>query len=297
MTLANPLPGFEERLADVRGVRLRYFVGGAGPPLVLVHGWTGAGANWVELAPLLARRHRVLVPDLPGHGGSAALPAAPGLAGFADRVRYLAEREAMLPAAVVGHSMGGLVALRLALRHPDSVRALVLAASAGIESVSRRSAFWLTVVAFARPGRAVSPLRGLLGRRPILRPPVFSPYQVADPRSLSASAIEGLLRSARLHTDVRSAAWALLRDDPRLELEDVRCPVLVLWGARDLQVPIPDAFEYARRLRAPLRTIADTGHLLIAERPRACADAIEEFLASDGVGHVDELPREVEALG
>jgi pimeloyl-ACP methyl ester carboxylesterase len=53
--------------------------------------------------------------------------------------------------------------------------------------------------------------------------------------------------------------------------------VLVLWGGRDRQVPIDDGFEYARRLRAPIRVIADCGHLLIGERPDVCAAAIEEF--------------------
>ena len=91
------------------------------------------------------------------------------------------------------------------------------------------------------------------------------------------------------------AGRALVRDDPRLDLEGVRCPALVLWGARDRQVPIDDAFEYARRLRAPLRTIADCGHLLIGERPAACADAIAAFL--DRVGKLDELPLEAEPLG
>jgi pimeloyl-ACP methyl ester carboxylesterase len=139
----------------------------------------------------------------------------------------------------------------------------------------------------------VSPLRMLLARRPVLRRPVFSRYEVADSRSLSATAIDGLLGEAPLHTDVRSPAWALIRDDPRRELEGVRCPTVLLWGARDLQVPIGDAFEYARRLRAPLRTFADTGHLLIAERPEACAAAIEEFL--DRIRELDEPPGEIEA--
>src|SRR5919106_6680884 len=79
-TWAEPLlPGFELRWADVRGVRMRYFLGGEGSPLVLVHGLSGAASNWCELAPLLARGRRVLVPDLPGHGGSGPLPAAPSL--------------------------------------------------------------------------------------------------------------------------------------------------------------------------------------------------------------------------
>src|SRR6266540_2725724 len=70
---------------------MRYFVGGDGPPLVLVHGLGGAASNWTELAPLLAGRHRLLVPDLPGHGGSSALPAVSGLEPFADRVALVAE--------------------------------------------------------------------------------------------------------------------------------------------------------------------------------------------------------------
>src|SRR6266536_2272020 len=126
------LPGLEERFAEVKGVRMRYFVGGSGPPLVLVHGLGGAASNWAELVPLLTPRHRLLVPDLPGHGGSTALPAVSGLDPFADRVALVAESEGMLPAAIVGHSLGGMVVLRLALRRPDCVQALVLASAAGL---------------------------------------------------------------------------------------------------------------------------------------------------------------------
>jgi pimeloyl-ACP methyl ester carboxylesterase len=66
----------------------------------------------------------------------------------------------------------------------------------------------------------------------------------------------------------------------------VRCPVLVLWGAEDVQLPLDDAFEYARRLRAPLRVIPGCGHLLIGERPDACAHAIDDFLGDGSLeGH------------
>jgi pimeloyl-ACP methyl ester carboxylesterase len=276
------IAGLEERFGEARGARLRYFVGGSGPPLVLVHGLTGAAANWVELVPELARLYTLLVPDLPGHGGSAPLPSAPNLDAFADRVRLLAEREGMLPAAVVGHSLGGLIALRMALRRPQDVAAIVLAAPAGIGSATRRAEFWISVFGFMRPARRVSLMRGALARAPRLRSPVFNRYQVADPLSLSPSAVEGFLAAHRLHTDVVTAGRVLVRDDPRLDLEGVGCPCLVLWGARDLQVPIDDAFEYARRLRAPLRTIADCGHLLIGERPDAVVDAVHAFLGADG---------------
>src|SRR5436305_8139476 len=111
---------------------MRYFVGGEGSPLLLVRGLGGAASNWTELTPLLLERYRLLIPDLPGHGGSTALPAVSGLEPFADRVALVAEREGMLPAAVVGHSLGGMVVLRLALRRPGDVAALVLAGAAGL---------------------------------------------------------------------------------------------------------------------------------------------------------------------
>ena len=79
------LPGFEERFVELRGCRVRYFVAGAGEPLVLVHGLGGAAANWLALAPLLLAGRRLVVPELPGHGASEPLPAAPSLNAYADR--------------------------------------------------------------------------------------------------------------------------------------------------------------------------------------------------------------------
>lgn len=277
------LPALEERFAELKGSRMRYFVGGEGPPLILVHGLGGAAANWTELAPLLVPNHRLLVPDLPGHGGSEALPAVSGLEPFADRVAALAALEGMLPAPVVGHSLGGAVVLRLALRHPDDVSAVVLAAAAGLSLGSIWGRQLQSVFSTVRPGRLAARWRGLVSRSLLLRRFVFGFVSVADPGSLTNEAVEGFLAAQLLHTDVDSAWQALRADDPRQELEAVRCPVLVLWGAEDVQLPLDDAFEYARRLRAPLRVIPGCGHLLIGERPDACADAIDDFLGDGGL--------------
>jgi pimeloyl-ACP methyl ester carboxylesterase len=279
MTYAKP-PGLEERLAEVRAVRMRYFVGGDGPPLVLVHGLGGAASNWNELVPALARRHRLLVPDLPGHGGSSALPAVSGLGAFADRVALVAAREGMLPAAVVGHSLGGAIALRWTLRRPRDVAALVLAASAGLSigNVWGRQLF--SIFSTVRPGRLAAHRRSWVARSPLLRRLVFGVVSVADPLALTNDAVEGFLAAQLLHTDIEGAWQALQGDDPREELDGVRCPALVLWGADDAQLPLDDAFEYTRRLRARLRVIPGCGHLLIGERADACDRAIEDFLGN-----------------
>jgi pimeloyl-ACP methyl ester carboxylesterase len=275
----NELPGFEERFAEVRATRLRYLAAGEGDPLLLVHGLGGAAANWLALAPLLLPGRRLLVPELPGHGGSERLAAAPSLRVYADRLAGVLEHEGIGPAAVVGHSLGGAIALRLAIRRPDSVSALVLAGAAGISSATRNARYALTVTGLVKPGRKLAPYRRRIARSNVLKRLVFGRWGAADPEALPSELVEAFLSGPARHTDTVSAAKALIRDDPRADLDRVRCPALVLWGARDNQLPVADAFDYARRLRARLRVIADCGHLLIGERPEACADAIADFLA------------------
>jgi pimeloyl-ACP methyl ester carboxylesterase len=266
-----------ERWTDVKGRRMRYFVAGQGPPLLLVHGLGGSAANWCELVPLLASERRLVVPDLPGHGGSDALAAVPSLGAFADRVAAVAEHEDALPAPVVGHSLGGLVVLHLALRHPAQVTKLVLAASAGLSTGSRFQRSLLTASMATRPGRLVARHTDRVVRSQFLRRAMFGGYYVADPIGLTEAALRGFLAGHLLHTDIASAWRALRMDDPREQLGAVACPALVLWGSLDAQLPLDDAFEYTRRLRARLRVIPECGHLLIGERPDACADAILSF--------------------
>jgi pimeloyl-ACP methyl ester carboxylesterase len=256
-----------------------------------VHGFGGAASNWTLVAPALARRCRVLVPELPGHGGSSPLPApVETLDAYADRVVAVLDD----PAVLVGHSLGAVVALRAAARHPDAVRGLVLAACAGIGSGTRQAERAVTLVAFVKPGKRLSRRRRTVASTPLLKRVVFAVAGVADPRALDPRAAEGFLAGSGLYTDARTAGDALVRTDPRVELEHVRCPALVLHGARDLQVPLRDGFQYARLLDAPLRVIADCGHLLIGERPRAVVDAIFGFLHR--IGEIEELPLEPELV-
>lgn len=263
-----------ERRLRRRGAEIRSFEGGEGPPLLLLHGFGGAAWNFSELVPLLSGR-RLIVPDLPGHGASTPLPAA-SIAAFADVVAELLDG----PVDVLGHSMGGVVALRLAERHPSLVRRLVLAAPAGISSSTRLAEVLIVLAGVVKPARIAGRRVDRIAHSRRLRRLVFGPLEVSNADLLSERAVHGFLRGAALHTDALSAGLALAADDPRVDLERVRCPVLVLFGGRDRQVPLDDGFEYARRLRAPLRVIADCGHLLIGERPDACARAVLEFTES-----------------
>ena len=282
MTTATLLRGFRVRSAEIAGVRTRYWVGGSGPPLLLVHGLGGAAVNFTLLAPLLARSRRVLVPDLPGHGGTEPLPSLESLADLGAHALAVAEHEEMLPADVVGYSLGGLVALRATLARPEAVSSLALVASAGIVSTTRRAEIWLAAARALRPGRVVALARSSVSRHRRLRALVFRYWGADDPGALPEEAVEGFLVAQREHRDTASVGRALLRDEPRPDLERVGCRTVVVWGARDRLVPLEDGFEFARRLRCPIRVLPAAGHLVVGESPVELSVLLDEFLGAGG---------------
>lgn len=269
------LEGFAER----RLGGLRYFVGGAGPPLVLLHGLGGMATNWRLVAPALAAERRVILPELPGHGGSAPLHGATTIDPFAEAVLVVLEAERAVPAPWVGHSLGALVALRAAVLQPEAVTGVVLAAGAGISSATRLAEATLTALGVAKPGRLLGTRAHTVAYSRLGRRLAFGWWGVADTDGFEPAMAEAFLSGPPQHTDTVTAGRALVASDPRTDLDRVTCPCLCLWGASDNWVPLKDGIEYARRLRAPLRVIADSGHLLIGERPDAVLDAIRAFLA------------------
>src|SRR5262249_54010603 len=165
----RPLAGFEDRMVDLaEGGRLHYRVCGNGPPILLLHGLGGTSLNWAAVAPSLVATRRVLVPDLPGHGRSTAPGSLVSLEPFADALAALVEREQAAPVPVVGHSLGGLVAVRLAVRRPEAVAGLVLCAPAGISSTRPFARYAIEVLGVLRPGRRLAPHRRRIAGSPRL---------------------------------------------------------------------------------------------------------------------------------
>jgi pimeloyl-ACP methyl ester carboxylesterase len=250
-----------------------------GTAYYLVHGLAGGAENWCEVVPHLVDRYRVIAVDLPGHAASEAPPRGASMDDFAAVVAAVLDAEGVERAVVAGHSFGGLVALRLARTRPELVRGLLLVAPAGIATARKVVDALVLASTTVRPGRAAARLRHRFAERAWYRRAVFRPWFVADADALSPRATHGLLSAQARHTNTRVAGRAMVAGDPRRELGEIACPVLVLWGARDAQLPLDDALEYTRRLRARLRIVADCGHLVIVERPHAVVDGIEELAA------------------
>jgi pimeloyl-ACP methyl ester carboxylesterase len=275
MTPATVNAGFAESTSGAAG--LRVLEAGSGAPVVLVHGLAGGAENWALVAPELAHSHRVLVPDLPGHGGSPPLAGSVTTDSLAHALAGTLDELSAGPALLAGHSLGALVSVRLALLRPDLVRAALLICPPGISTQKRVSRMTVQASVWLRPGRAVAPLRHRLSGSAWFRRAVFWPYYAWDTAALSAEAMCGFLEPLSRHSDLAGPARGMLADDPRVELPGISCPTLLLWGARDLQVPLGDAFDWARRLRAPLRLVPDCGHLMPGERPEAVLAAVRDL--------------------
>lgn len=217
----------------IDGLRWEVRARGTGRPLLLLHGFTGRGTSWVDHAPALARRFRVVTVDLPGHGrsGTAADPRRMSVERTADDLAKILSRIAAAPAHVLGYSLGARIALRLAAAHPDAVDRLVLESpSAGIPDPAER----------AKRTAADEELAACLDAEGIEgfvttweRSPVFATHAALAP------ALVARQRAIRLASDPRGLAASLraagqgAMEPLHDRLAAVTAPTLVIGGMLD----------------------------------------------------------------
>ena len=225
-----------------------------------------------ELAPLLVPNHRLLVPDLPGHGGSAALPARLGPRAVRGPGGARRRARGMLPAPVVGHSLGGAVVLRLALRQPDDVSAVVLAAAAGLSIGSIWGRQLQSVFSAVRPGRLAARWRGLVSRS-LAAPPVRLRFRVRRRSRLADQrGCRGFLAAQLLHTGRRQRVAGAARGRPASGARGGALPGAgPLGSGRHCSCRSTTRSSTRAGCAHRLRVIPGCGHLLIGERPDACA--------------------------
>lgn len=245
---------------------LAYEVDGAGPPVVLVHGFTQTGASWAPLAGRLRRRFQVMTVDLPGHGRS---PIVEG--GLAEAAAALAATGG--PASYVGYSMGGRVCLRLALDFPDQVAALVLlGASPGIEDEAERAARQE-----ADEERAAEVERDGVARflERWLAQPLFAtlPEEAAGVDQRLANRVEGLAAALRqLGPGRQEPMWS--------RLSELGMPVLLMAGERDVRyIEVATRMVAAIGDNARVTLIPGAGHAAHLERSDSFTTEVEAFLA------------------
>ncbi|HUJ35639.1 MAG TPA: alpha/beta fold hydrolase [Solirubrobacteraceae bacterium] len=250
---------------------------GQGRPLVLLHGVGASRAIWRRVTPALAEDRHVIAPDLPGFGESSAAAKGFELAGVAE---VLADRLAECagePFNLLGNSLGGAVALELAVLRPDLVRRLVLAAPAGLHP--RSSPVAAAAGALSDPAVMVRRLVGapIAGSPTARRALLWG--AIAEPQRLPAEDARMMLRSSRGSTRIGPAVAAVLRADLRSELGRLEGPLGVIWGWRDRVVPI-STLRHIRAARpdAIVATIPRAAHVPQVECPHEFVAAVRSVL-------------------
>ena len=273
----------EEHRVDVGGLTTRYFAAGAGRPLVLLHGDGESAFDWSWTLPALARTRRVYAPDLPGSGENEK-PAADYSPAFLERfAASFLDAAGIGRAAVVGSSLGGLVALRLALSEPTRVSALVLVASSGLGRAVNLGLSALVVpgygdLAVGWAGTSAGAAQRARGRARLLfarpgRAPkawVSEQYRLARTPGFLAAQLAAL----RAELDPLGQREVLLDELPSLTM-----PTLLVWGERDRVLPVWQARPALARLpEGSLEIIPDCGHLPHVEWPDRFVQALDGFL-------------------
>ncbi|GAC1337590.1 MAG: alpha/beta fold hydrolase [Acetobacteraceae bacterium] len=243
---------------------------GSGPTVWLLHSLLADAGSCRPLAALLAATHRVVLPDLPGFGGS---PRAAGLEGVADRIALAIEEDGG-PVALLGNGYGSFVALTAALRHPGVASRLILAGTGAAFSEPGRAAF--RGMAAAAGSKGLAAIADTAMRR------LFAPaFQDANPALLAERRARFLATDPAVFTE---ACAALAELDLRDRVGSVRVPVQVLVGALDEATPPAMAEELAALLpQARLEILPGLAHVpQLQDAPRFLT-AIAAFLGEETV--------------
>jgi pimeloyl-ACP methyl ester carboxylesterase len=271
------------KTATVHGRSVSYVEAGEGPVLLLIHGMAGECANWREVIEPLAGQHTVIAPDLPGHGASAPGGGDYSIGGLATGLRDLLLTLGHERATILGHSLGGGVAMQFAYQFPEMVERLVLVSSGGlgpdVSPVLRAAALPgsdLFIGATAGIGRRIG---GLLGRGLSaigLRPTA----DVAEVTRGYASLVDPDRRAAflgTLHAVVGTRGQTVDASD-RLYLAEA-VPLLIVWGARDSIIPVRHGEDAHRAIPGSrLEVFDDVGHMPQLEAPGRFVAVLERFL-------------------
>jgi len=267
----------------LHGQRFSYRIEGKGPLLVLLHGIAGSSATWNGVIPRLSQRHTVLAPDLLGHGESAKPVGDYSLGAYANAIRDLLEALGLSRATVVGHSLGGGVAMQFAYQFMERCERLVLVSSGGlgreVHPLLRAAALpgaevvlpWLS-----RAGRkGIGKLVHVLGRVGLR-----ASADLEETWRSFASLEEPEARRAFLHTvrGIIDVGGQRVSANDRLYLA-AELPTLIVWGEKDPLIPVRHAREaHGRIAGSRLEIFPGAGHFPYHDDPERFAALLLDFV-------------------
>jgi pimeloyl-ACP methyl ester carboxylesterase len=270
----------------LHGHRVRFHRAGEGPLILLLHGIASTADTWAPVVDALAARHTVLAPDLLGHGASAKPRGDYSLGAYASGVRDLVAALGFDRATVVGHSLGGGIAMQFAYQFPERVERMVLVGSGGlgreVHAVLRAATLPGSELVLALVGGAWLRATGGAVGGALARLGLRAGEDLAGVASGIGSLADAGARSAFVHT----ARAAIDAGGQRVSATDrlylaAELPTLIVWGERDPIIPV--AHGRAAHAAIPgsrLEVFPGAGHFPHREHPARFVSVLEDFVAS-----------------
>ncbi len=281
--LAQALPdGFSDRFADVNGVRLHYRIGGAGSPVVLLHGYAQTSHMWTPLMPKLAQRHTVIVPDLRGAGGSSKPEGGYEKKNMAVDIRALTNSLGFPRVSIVGHDIGLMVAYAYAAQFPQGVERIILM-DAFLPGIGNWQNVWLLRDLWHFHFYGEVPLALVAGRERIYFEHFWNDFAADKTRSVS-EADRQIYAAAYAQPGGMRAGFEYFRsferdaqDFAQMGATKLTMPMLVLTGEKASGTFLIDQGRLvANDVRG--QVVMGSGHWLIDEAPAVTMAAIVDFL-------------------
>jgi pimeloyl-ACP methyl ester carboxylesterase len=282
------------RYRRIHGYRRAFRIAGSGPPLLLLHGVCDTSETWHDVIPLLADRYTVIAPDLLGHGLSDKPRADYAISAYACGVRDLLAVLDIDAVTVVGHSLGGGIAMQFAYQFPERCERLVVVSTGGVgrevhpllRVAASPASEALLPVATASPLRwAVRHSAGVIRWLPKVSVGNDTGYVIDRYNGLgTAEARSAFLRTLRAGVDVRGQVVTML---DRCYLA-AGLPTLIVWGTNDAVIPVRHA--YRARAAMPgsrLELFGGAGHFPHHDYPVKFADVLNDFIATSSPGEYD----------
>ena len=277
-TARAPEPVPPGMVRQIEGEWIHYVDHGSGPAIVLIHGFMGSTFGWRSTIPTLAQGHRVVALDLPGFGfsdRSGAIAYSPQA--HAERVTRLMDALGIERAVVIGHSMGGGVAERVAVGFPGRVERLVLVAAvdASVPEDGQHGGRGRGTLAFALASIAFkSPLLVSMGVRRALAGMVSREFATGE---VVAGYLAPLLMPGTLACVRRLSEGTA--DATPVDLSAINVPALIVSGSRDTAVPPSVGEGLAKKIAGARHVVLEgAGHLIAEEQPGAFLAEVEAFL-------------------
>jgi len=285
---------FEALDVDLHGRRAMYRVAGSGPPIVLIHGMINSSRHWEAVASRLAASHRVIAPDLIGHGGSATPRGDYSLGAHASSIRDLLATLGVERATIVGHSLGGGVAMQFFYQFPQRTERLVLVSSGGLGpdvspllrgAAMPGSALLLRLATQPRLVGALADtgarLRARGNRNGVQLQAVaraLRPLQEAGARRAFLETLRSVIDGRGQRVSARDRLY-LLKD----------VPTMIVWGERDRTIPIAHGQAAAEAIPGcRFELLPRAAHFPNLEDPAGLAAVLADFVATTAPAHLTD---------